>query len=455
MTAPAVVGTMFGTSGIRGAVGDDVTASLALSVGRALGSEGYDTVVVGRDARESGAMLEQALTAGLRETGADVVRVGTHPTPTVARAAAWFDADASVVVTASHNPPSDNGLKLWNESGRAFGADEREAVARRVERDDYDLAAWDGVGGQRRRDIGDRHREALRESVDLSEPRSVVVDVGNGTGRITADVLADLGCTVSTLNGQRDGRFPGRPSEPTEATCHALERHVAETDADLGIAHDGDADRMMAVDDDGDFVEGDSLLALFGREAATEGQRIAVPVNTSLAVDDAVDSVGADAVRTRVGDVYVAEACAEPNVAFGGEPSGAWIWSDETPCPDGPLAACKLVELVSKRGPLSELVAATDTYPLRRESVEANDKARVLERVEESVRDEYDDIDDRDGVRVATDDGWFLVRASGTQPLVRVTAEARTEANADRLFDDAIDRVEAARAAVEAPAAEA
>jgi phosphoglucosamine mutase len=450
MTGQAVVGTMFGTSGIRGAVGDDVTASLALSVGRALGSEGYDTVVVGRDARESGAMLEQALAAGLRETGADVVRVGTHPTPTVARAAAWFDADASVVVTASHNPSSDNGLKLWTESGRAFGADEREAVARRVERGDYDLAAWDGVGDQGRRDVGRRHREALRESVDLSEPRSVVVDVGNGTGRITADVLTDLGCTVTTLNGQRDGRFPGRPSEPTERTCHALETHVAETDADLGIAHDGDADRMMAVDDDGNFVEGDSLLALFGREAAAEGQRIAVPVNTSLAVDDAVNSVGADVVRTRVGDVYVAEACAEPNVVFGGEPSGAWIWSDETPCPDGPLAACKLVELVSKRGPLSELVAATDSYPLRRESVEVNDKDRVLERVEASVRDEYDDIDDRDGVRVATDDGWFLVRASGTQPLVRVTAEARTAANADRLFDDAMDRVEAARAVVEA-----
>lgn len=441
---------MFGTSGIRGAVGDDVTASLALSVGRALGSEGYDTVVVGRDARESGPMLEQALAAGLRETGAGVVRVGTHPTPTVARAAAWFDADASVVVTASHNPSSDNGLKLWTESGRAFGADEREAVARRVEQGDYDLAAWDEVGDQRRRDIGRRHREALLESVDLSEPCSVVVDVGNGTGRITADVLTDLGCAVSTLNAQRDGRFPARPTEPTAETCHALETHVAETDADLGIAHDGDADRMMAVDDSGQFVEGDSLLALFGREAAADGELIAIPVNTSLAVDDAVKSVGADAVRTRVGDVYVAEACAEPNVVFGGEPSGAWIWSDATPCPDGPLAACKLAELVSKRGPLSELVAAIDTYPLRRESIEVNEKTRVLERIEASVRDEYADIDDRDGVRVATDDGWFLVRASGTQPLVRVTAEARTAVNANRLFDDAMDRVEAARAVVEA-----
>jgi phosphoglucosamine mutase len=441
---------MFGTSGIRGAVGDDVTASLALSVGRALGSEGYDSVVVGHDVRESGQMLEQALAAGLQETGAEVIRVGTHPTPTVARAAEWFDADASVVMTASHNPPTDNGIKLWTESGRAFGADERDAIARRIEQEDYDLAAWDEVGGQRHHDIGDRHRDVLRESVDLSEPCSVVVDIGNGTGRITADVLTDLGCTVTTLNGQRDGRFPGRPSEPTGETCHALEKHVAETDADLGVAHDGDADRMMAVDEDGNFIEGDSLLALFGRDAATEGEQIAVPVNTSIAVDDAVDSVGADVIRTRVGDVYVAEACAEPNVVFGGEPSGAWIWSDETPCPDGPLAACKLVELVSKRGPLSELVADVDTYPLRRESIEANDKARVLERVGGDVRDEYDDIDDRDGVRVATDDGWFLVRASGTQPLVRVTAEARTEADVERLFDDAMDHVEEERAVVEA-----
>ncbi|UVE52112.1 phosphoglucosamine mutase (plasmid) [Haloferax larsenii] len=435
---------MFGTSGVRGTVGEDVTAELAVAIGRALGSEGYDRVVVGRDARESGVVFEHALAAGLLECGADVIRVGTHPTPTVARAAEWFDADASAVVTASHNPPTDNGVKLWTKSGRAFGTDRRTAIERRVRESDYELAAWDGIGSERHRDIGDRHRQALRESIDLEDSLSVLVDIGNGTGRLTADVLADLGCSVTTFNGQRDGRFPSRPSEPTAETCHDLQTHVALTGTDLGIAHDGDADRMMAVDEYGTFVDGDTLLALFGREAATEGDRIAVPVNTSLAVDDALAMVGADVVRTRVGDVFVAEKCAEPDVVFGGEPSGAWVWSDETPCPDGPLAACKLAELVSKRGSLATLVSEVDTYPLRRESIETDDKASVLERVETVVRERYDDIDDRDGVRVATDSGWFLVRASGTQPLVRVTAEARTESDADDLFDEAVGVVEQA-----------
>ncbi|AKU09528.1 phosphoglucosamine mutase [Haloferax gibbonsii] len=433
---------MFGTSGVRGAVGEDVTAEVALCIGRALGSEVTGRVVVGRDARESGTMLEHALVAGLLECGIDVLRLGTLPTPSIARAVEWFDADAGAVITASHNPPTDNGVKLWTASGRAFDSAQRAAIERRIDDEDYELAAWDGVGTERHRSIENRHRDALKSSVDLEDPCSVVVDIGNGTGRLTADALSDLGCTVSTLNGQRDGRFPARPSEPTDETLRGLKSHVAATDADLGIAHDGDADRMMAVDGDGNFVDGDALLALFGREAASEGDRIAVPVNTSLAVDDAVATVGADVVRTRVGDVFVAERCAEPGVVFGGEPSGAWIWADETPCPDGPLAACKLVEFVSRRGPLADLVDDIDAYPLRRESVETSDKAGVLERVEAAVREEYDDIDDRDGLRVETDDGWFLVRASGTQPLVRVTAEGRTEAATDRLFDEALALVE-------------
>jgi phosphoglucosamine mutase len=447
-TGEAVKLTMFGTSGVRGTIGEDVTAERALSIGRALGSEGYDRVVVGRDPRGSGSMLENALVAGLQECGADAVRLGVHPTPTVARAAGWFDADAGAVVTASHNPPTDNGLKLWTREGRAFGPDRRDAVERRVRNSDYRFAAWDGVGSDTGRRVGDRHREALRRSVETVGDARVVVDVGNGAGRVTADALADLGCSVTSLNGQRDGRFPGRASEPTEETCRALRTHVAETDADLGVAHDGDADRMVAVAGDGEFVGGDVLLALFGREAAGEGKRIAAPLNTSLAVDDAVASVGAEVVRTRVGDVFVSERCAEPDVVFGGEPSGAWIWPDETPCPDGPLAACKLVELVARNGPLATLVGEIDTYPLRRTSVETDRKRRVVARAETRLREDYDEIDDRDGVRVETDRGWFLVRASGTQPLVRVTAEARTPADADRLLEAATDLVRACVTAV-------
>ncbi|MFC6718291.1 phosphoglucosamine mutase [Natrialbaceae archaeon GCM10025810] len=429
---------MFGTSGIRGQVGRDVTASLALSVGRAVGTAGYDRVVVGRDVRESGATLLDALSAGLRECGSDVVDVGVEATPTIARAVEWLEADAGVVITASHNPPTDNGIKLWTPSGKAFGPERRAEITEIVEFESYDLAAWDGLGERTAR-TGARahHREALRSAVDVDDSLEVVVDVGNGAGAITAEALAELGCHVTTLNGQPDGSFPGRPSEPTAETLEALQTVVAGTDADVGIAHDGDADRMVAVDETGTFVPKDSLLALFAREAAEDGTRVAAPVDTSLAVEDTLSAVGASLTRTRVGDVYVAERATEPDVVFGGEPSGAWIWPEQTLCPDGPLAACRLVELVADRGPLSELVASIETYPIRRTSVDVGDKRAVMEAVRSRVLESYDDVDAMDGVRVDVGDGWFLLRASGTQPLVRVTAEARAEERADVLFEEA------------------
>ncbi|MFB6130409.1 MAG: phosphoglucosamine mutase [Salinigranum sp.] len=433
---------MFGTSGVRGRVGEDVTASLALSIGRAVGSTGATKAVVGRDPRESGRFLADALSAGLRECGADVVDLGLASTPAVARSVAWREADVGVSITASHNPPEDNGIKLWSPSGQAFDEERRDRISAAVESADYDLRAWDEVGAA---DAWDGAREAhartLEASVSLEDPPSVVVDLGNGAGGVTADVLYALGCDVETLNAQPDGRFPGRPSEPTAETLGALCRHVEATGADLGIAHDGDADRMMAVDGTGSFVEGDLLLALFGRAAAGRGDRVAAPVNTSLAVDDALAAVGAELTRTRVGDVYVAERATEPDVAFGGEPSGAWIWPDETLCPDGPLAACKLVELVSREGPLDELLADVEPYPLRRESVEVDDRRAIMAGVEADVLDAYDDVTTVDGVRVEDDGGWFLVRASGTQPLIRLTAEARSADRADELLATARDLV--------------
>ncbi|SEQ55228.1 phosphoglucosamine mutase [Natrinema salaciae] len=440
---------MFGTSGIRGTVGEEVTAELALSVGRAVASDGYDRVVVGRDVRESGAVLVDALTAGLRDCGADVLEAGIAPTPTIARAVPRANADAGIVVTASHNPAPDNGLKLWSASGKAFGPEERDAIAARVGGDEYDPRPWDGHGSlERLEDATARHAAALVESVSIEDPPSVAVDVGNGAGGVTARALSTLGCDVVTLNGQRDGRFPGRPSEPTRETLGDLSALVESTDAALGVAHDGDADRMLAVDETGSFVPKDVLLALFAREAATDGDVIAAPVGTSMAVDDALASVGASVSRTRVGDTFVADRAARPDVVFGGEPSGAWIWPDETPCPDGPLAACKLVALAAERGPLSSLVAAIETYPIRRASVRVEAKAAVMNRVRDRVQEQYDDVDTLDGVYVDLDDGWMLLRASGTEPVVRLTVEARDEFRAERLEADGIGILENAIATV-------
>jgi phosphoglucosamine mutase len=426
---------MFGTSGIRGPVGDEVTADLALAVGRALGAD-TDRVVAGRDARESGRTLLDALTAGLRETGTDVVDLGLAATPTVARGVGWRDADAGVVVTASHNPPADNGIKLWQPSGQAFDSALQNEVAARVEADDPDLRAWDELGERVRRDGRARHVSALVAAVDLADPLSVVVDVGNGPGDVTADALGRLGCAVQTLNAQPDGSFPGRPSEPTAENCASLATLVGETDADVGIAHDGDADRMRAVTAEGDFLSGDLTLALLARAAASDGDEVAAPVDTSLAVDDHLAEAGVTVTRTRVGDVYVAERASQSGVAFGGEPSGAWIWPDETLCPDGPLAACKLVALASERS-LAARTRAVETHPIRRDSVRTADKRGVMDRVGERVTDEYPDVSTLDGVRVDLDDAWFLLRASGTEPVVRITAQARDTARTEAAFTEA------------------
>jgi phosphoglucosamine mutase len=274
----------------------------------------------------------------------------------------------------------------------------------------------------------------------------VVVDVGNADGVVTADALVDLGADVETLNANPDGRFPGRPSEPTAENCTAL-CDAVERGADLGIAHDGDADRTMAVDGRGRFVSGDALLATLALAAADPGGTVVAPVNASLAVEDALAERGVSLERTPVGDVHVAERAAAVGAAFGGEPSGAWIWPGEVPCPDGPLAAVALAALVASEGPLADRVDAFDAYPLRRASVEVERerKEAVAAAVADLAEERYDDVGRTDGVRVALDEGWFLVRPSGTQPLIRLTAEARTDAGADDLLDAARDLVERAR----------
>ena len=441
---------MFGTSGIRGPVGEEVTAELALAVGRAVGVDSR-RAVIGRDPRESGRLLVDTLAAGLREAGTDVVDLGLAATPTIARAVSWYDAGAGVSVTASHNPPTDNGIKLWQPSGQAFDEARRKEIERHVREGEFDLKPWDELGTRTREDATDRHVAALVDAIDFDvgddldtsdDLPAVAVDLGNGAGGVTVAALSEVGCRVETLNAQPNGSFPARPSEPNEGTLGSLCTLVAGTGCEVGLAHDGDADRLVAVDSDGEFVPKDALLALFAAEAASEGERVAFPVDTSLAVEDYLAERGIGVEYTPVGDVYVAEALGD-DVTFGGEPSGAWIWPAQTLCPDGPLAACRLVTMCA-RTPLAERVRDVPSYPIERTNVEVRDKEAVMEGVRERVGDEGDgangtdrweneEVTTLDGVRIDTDEGWILVRASGTQPLIRVTAEARAADRAAEL----------------------
>lgn len=272
----------------------------------------------------------------------------------------------------------------------------------------------------------------------------VALDCANGaTSHISPAVLRRLGCRVIALNSHPDGHFPGRDPEPLEENLSVLRRTVTATGADLGIAHDGDGDRMVAVDENGRYVGGDRLLPLFAtRHAKT---RLVVPVNASMVLDDVLS--GVEVHRTPVGDVYVGIELRRLGAEFGGEPSGTWIFPEQTLCPDGVYAAAYLVSLVKASGRrLSELVDEFPEYPLRRDGVrfEPGERQAVYESLESKASGVDAEVTTVDGWRFAFEDGWALVRLSGTEPKVRITAEAREAARADELLAWGRDLVTAA-----------
>ncbi len=426
---------LFGSSGVRGVVNKDFTPELAAEIGMAVGTSAK-CAVVGMDSRTSGPMIVAAVSSGLMAAGCDVFETGLVTTPTLAEAARTMNC--GVMVTASHNPPEYAGIKLWNPDGSGFGVLQSAAIEKLLESKEFKLKSWNQVGKKHvLPEVIDTHAYRILSGVGTSTLK-VVVDCANGpASNITPIVLQRMGCKVITLNSNIDGHFPGRPPEPIDENLTDLKNAVVSMKADLGIAHDGDADRMVAIDDKGVFLGGDQLLALFAKRFAKK--KVVVTVDTSMVIDDYVD---AKVIRTRVGDVSVSEEVKKSKAEFGGEPSGTWIFPDQTFCPDGVLAAARLVELASKKK-LSELRAKVPRYPILRGAVSYNPqfKEMVLRNLDKAMRAlKSDEILTLDGYRLQFEDGWALVRPSGTEPKIRLLAEARTEKRAASIMNT-IDNV--------------
>lgn len=429
----------FGSSGIRGIANAVVTPDLALQLGQVLGDL-YGDVVVGRDPRTTSPMLASALLAGVLSAGGDGTDAGLVSTPTLARGTAGYGCGA--MITASHNPAPYNGIKLWNPDGMAFDEAQQEEVESALDGGRFHRAAWDGVGRLRERhDLIERHTEAILKEVGTAKLR-VVVDCGCGaTSTITPFLLRRMGCEVLAIHGQPDGRFPGRDPEPTEANLALLASTVRSTGADLGVAHDGDGDRMVAVDRDGTFVGGDKLLALFARREVRSG--LVVSVDASMVLEDLLPK--AKVWRTRVGDVYVAQEVKRRGADFGGEPSGTWIFPKASLCPDGVYAAARLVSLVAER-PLAAFLRDVPTYPIVRGSLTylPDRRAAIMDRLDAALRSLPAQVDVVDGWRLRYEDGWALVRFSGTEPKIRLLAEARTEARAKEIYGTVLSSAQGA-----------
>ena len=433
---------LFGTSGIRGLIGSEVTCELALNVGKSLayylGNEG--TVVLGYDTRTTNEMLDQAICAGLLESGVDVIKIGMVPTPLVGYATEKLDADAGIMLTASHNPSPYNGIKLWNKNGMAYTSSQEAKIEEIYANRDYVSVTWDKVGKLHvNEEIKGQYIDDLVDMVEIKEGLKVVIDCASGAGsEISPLVFRKAGCEVTTLNSQPDGFFPGRNPEPNEENLQTLMKTVVAIGADLGIAHDGDADRMITVDEKGNVSPFDSLLALISKEFDGD---IVTTVDAGLCMDE---SVNGKVLRTKVGDVNVAEVIIEENASFGGEPSGTWLHPDFCMCPDGILSGLRMAEIVSRDGKLSDLLAQIPSYPNIREKItcSAEAKIKVMENMEELLTSAFDDVrevNSIDGVRLTFEDGsWVLVRPSGTEDYVRITLESRDAERAESIKETCV-----------------
>ncbi|MGI0129789.1 MAG: phosphoglucosamine mutase [Thermoplasmata archaeon] len=439
---------LFGTNGIREVVGDSLTASFVTRVASAIAAltPPGPPIVVGQDGRTSSPAFSRIVSATLALAGHHVIELGVLPTPAIQYNVTRLEAQLAVVVTASHNPPEFNGIKCIAADGLEVTRATEEAIEQAVEANRVAAVPFDRVGEiSPRTDGGRRYVDGILAQVDVARIRgrrfTVVLDCGNGASVPTSPpLLHRLGCRVVTLNGHVDGTFPGHLSEPTEENVGDLKRMVPAVGADLGICHDGDADRAVFVDATGRYVPGEEVLTLLAQDAVRRhpGGVVVTPVSASQSVEDAVLAAGGSVVYTRVGSPSVTHELQARHGVFGGEENGGLIFPAFQLARDGAMTSAAMLDLLARDGVgLAEALVGLPRYALIKEKAPcpAALRERVLARVTEALSAGSDRVVTIDGVKAYRDGGWVLLRPSGTEPLFRIFAESRDRARARALAD--------------------
>jgi len=442
---------LFGTNGIRGVANEDMNSELALGIGMAWGtllkkSNPRPKVAIGNDARISNHMLKSAITAGLLSTGCDVTDVGLLPTPTLQYAVKQKDFDSGVIITASHNPPQFNGIKGVASDGTEFSKDVEDEIERIYFDKNHDLADWKNVGKLSNWDGAiDLYINGILATVDVDLIKKkqfhVVIDCGNGAGSLVAPILLKkLGCNITELYCELDGMFPGHNSEPLPENLIDLMKKVTEVGADIGAAQDGDADRAIFIDEKGTYIWGDKSLALGGKYITKQhkGGIAVTPVTTSSCFDDVVVENGGEVIHTQVGSPIVARVMIEKNAVFGGEENGGLIFPEMQYCRDSAMSIAKVLEIMAKENkPLSELIEEIPKYEVYKTKMPCPDekKENVMKILAEQIKNDSKviEVDETDGVKLYLEDGWVLMRPSGTEPIFRVYSESKSKARAEEI----------------------
>jgi phosphoglucosamine mutase len=436
---------LFGSSGARGLVNVDLTPVLAAKIGLAVATfSRAKKVLVARDTRVSSLMLEEALISSLLACGVDVDCLGVLPTPVLAYLTKEVKADVGVMITASHNPPQYNGIKIFDGSAMAYTIENQEKIEEIIKNESFRLVDWRSIGKVRAVDLAHLYVEMIGKAVKLHRKWHVVVDPGCGaTHSLAPMIFKALGCKVSAINAHPDGFFTARSPEPNAKSLKLLTKIIQEFAADVGVAYDGDGDRVAFIDEKGHFVDFDRVLAAYAAYVARKAGEgcVVTNVEASMGVEKMVEASGGKVVRTRVGDVYIAEAIKRHHALFGGEPCGAWIHPKFHNCPDGILSSVLLLKALEDQGlKLSEFTAEVPRYFILRKNVACRNevKQRVMEKLEHALKiafPKYKKCLKIDGVRLSLRDGWILVRASGTEPLVRLTVEGESMESAKEIME--------------------
>ncbi|ASA78597.1 phosphoglucosamine mutase [Thermococcus sp. 5-4] len=441
---------LFGTAGIRGTLWEKVTPNLAMDIGKAVGTyiEGK-TVVVARDGRTSSVMLKNALISGLLSTGTEVLDADLIPTPALAWATRK-NGDGGVMITASHNPPTDNGIKVFNGDGTEFYVEQERELEELVFSGNFRKAMWNELKTVKALDVIDEYIGAVLDFVNHETELKVLYDGANGAGSVLAPyLLREMGARVISMNAHVDGHFPGRKPEPRYENIAYLGELARELGVDLVVAQDGDADRIAVFDEKGQYVNEDTVIALFAKLYVEEhgGGTVVVSIDTGSRIDHVVENAGGRVVRVPLGQPH--DGIKKYGAIFAAEPwklvhpkFGPWI--------DSFVTMGLLIKLIDERGkPLSQIIREEiPTYYLTKKNVKCPDefKKATLERaykvLEEKLGKEVKEVLTISGYRFQLKDGsWVLVRPSGTEPKIRVVVEAPSEKRRDELFELAYETV--------------
>ncbi|NYZ76746.1 phosphoglucosamine mutase [Candidatus Micrarchaeota archaeon] len=431
----------FGTNGVRGKF-DEFTPELALTLARATGAYlKRGKIIVARDGRLTSETLRNAIVAGLMGVGCEVIDIGIAPSPVAEFLIRKHDANGAIMITASHNPPEWNGMKVVDGKGISVSRERGEEIEKLIGK--TEAAPWDKVGGFCR--CGDFIREyldAVKKEVKAGKiakrKPKLVLDCGNGTASVIApELFRELGCEIVLMNQEIDGRFPGRPSEPTRENVKELIAKVPKEKADVGIAWDGDCDRVVLVDEKGEYVIGDRVFALCALLRLREKKGdIVTTVATSKAIEDIAKKFGVRVRYTKIGAPYLSEEMAKGGAAIGGEEVGGIILPEISLAKDGFSSIAKIVEALSEKK-LSEWMREVPAYANVKERIPADEKRKgeIVGRMKKYAKENKLAIIDIDGIRINLEDGWIIVRASGTENYVRIFAEAKTESKAKEYLE--------------------